>query len=1049
MERVHEEMNLDQVPRPCEYFDIIGGTSTGGIIAIMLGRLSMTVDECVRGYKKVAEQAFTPKPAKLPMSPSGAFSATELERAIKQTVREYCTQPECVEQRRQGNATIRTCPHEDMVFRDRLCTKTVVLAITKEDVDTLPTLFKTYDVSASLDGCKIWQVARATSAATTFFKSIRLGRDDDEFVDAGFGYNNPCEVLIDEAQKRFPGRERMHVLSIGTGLGGTIEIEDDRVSILKALKKMATSSKKVAMRLHSRFVDGGVYYRFNVDRGLHDVTLSDWKKSSQISSHTKNYLRENEQSIEKFVRVLIEGDRIQPNVYVAEDHRIENRVEPPFNVRVAMGHNVSSRTVHIPFPKNRDFVERTETLNTLQQLLFTKTNTPQVALVGLGGMGKTQIALHLAHWVKANKVDFSVFWLAASSMVSFQQGCSDLIKNLGIQCAENEDVKLVVHRHLSSERAGNWFLIIDNVDDTNTLDGTADQKGIYHFLPQNDNGRTLITTRSQEVAVAVAGGRAVVRLTAMSYQEAISFLENSLTETAQLQDTESIAKFLDLLTNLPLAIAQALAYIRINDITIKRYVQIFDQTNLDRAGLLRAKVRDPTHYAPSQGAVATTWMISLDQIQQKQDGAITLLSFMACIEPKAIPRSILPRLESEEQLTSAIGTLCGYGFISRRGDDEVYDMHSLVYLTTQFWLESQGTLETARLDAVEHLTTIFPRSDWENRELWIEYLPHALKILETPMVGDEGCKLGFWVGLCLLVDGREKEALKVLQQVVAIQAELPENDPYRLGSQHALAEAYLDNGQVNQAIKLLEQVVAIKEILPEDHPSQLASQHKLAEAYHIDGQLDKAIKMIMRVMEKNKRVFGEGHAHTLTGMHTLASIYGKQGRSKEAEELYITVIKARKRVLKEEHPATLNSMHSLAFVYDDQGRWDEAEELYITVIEAEKRVLGEEHPETLTSMHNLASVYKAQGRWKEAEELYITVIEARKMVLGEEHSDTLTSMHNLALTYSEQDRWKEAIELLDQVVAIAATMLGKNDPLREAFEAHLAHCIKAAERFSQ
>jgi patatin-like phospholipase/acyl hydrolase len=85
--------------------------------------------------------------------------------------------------------------------RTILTSRSVVLAITKANIDTRPTLFTTYDSSAAFQDCTIWQVARATSAATTFFKSIELGRDKIEFIDAGFGYNNPCEVLIEEAER--------------------------------------------------------------------------------------------------------------------------------------------------------------------------------------------------------------------------------------------------------------------------------------------------------------------------------------------------------------------------------------------------------------------------------------------------------------------------------------------------------------------------------------------------------------------------------------------------------------------------------------------------------------------------------------------------------------------------------------------------------------------------------------------------------------------------------------------------------------------------------
>lgn len=89
----------------------------------------MTVDECIKAYRKVAEQAFTPKRKHLPASPSGAFSATQLQAAIKQTVREHCGDPECVEEWRRAGSTSETCQHEEMPFRNRLCTKTYVFGI--------------------------------------------------------------------------------------------------------------------------------------------------------------------------------------------------------------------------------------------------------------------------------------------------------------------------------------------------------------------------------------------------------------------------------------------------------------------------------------------------------------------------------------------------------------------------------------------------------------------------------------------------------------------------------------------------------------------------------------------------------------------------------------------------------------------------------------------------------------------------------------------------------------------------------------------------------
>jgi hypothetical protein len=156
-------------------------------------------------------------------------------------------------------------------------------------------------------------VARATSAATTFFKPIRVGRDGIEFVDAGFGYNNPCEVLVEEAQRQFPRRRSLRVLSIGTGLGDVVAISNTRLSIISALKKMATSSKKVAASLDDRYGGTGEYYRFNVDQGLQDITLSDWEKASKISAHTRNYLSDNQRAVKNFVYNFIGVVRVGGN----------------------------------------------------------------------------------------------------------------------------------------------------------------------------------------------------------------------------------------------------------------------------------------------------------------------------------------------------------------------------------------------------------------------------------------------------------------------------------------------------------------------------------------------------------------------------------------------------------------------------------------------------------------------------------------------------------------------------------------------------------------
>jgi hypothetical protein len=168
-----------------------------------------------------------------------------------------------------------------------------------------------------------------------------VGRDGIEFVDAGFGYNNPCEVLIEEAGRRFPGRDDMQIISIGTGLGDVVSIGDTRRSILSALKKMATTSSKVAARLDDRFGGDGRYVRLNVEKGLEDTTLSDWKKASSISAHTRNYLSDKKRAIDEFVEVFL--GRNQGAERTAVDKAASVPATRPRQCDLASGGNTTNR----------------------------------------------------------------------------------------------------------------------------------------------------------------------------------------------------------------------------------------------------------------------------------------------------------------------------------------------------------------------------------------------------------------------------------------------------------------------------------------------------------------------------------------------------------------------------------------------------------------------------------------------------------------------------------------------------------------------------------
>jgi hypothetical protein len=174
-----------------------------------------------------------------------------------------------------------------------------------------PMLFRTW--SADRDpgyNCKIWEAGRATSAAPRFFKRISIGEIDlqEQFIDAALGCNNPVRYLVKEAQREFgarsPARQVGCIVSIGTGMPKVAGFDAPGLfqralpkDLIKILASMATDAGDEAKMAKERYKNcPGLYHRLNVERGLEDVSLEEWKKLGEVKTHTTAYLRRDEVS---------------------------------------------------------------------------------------------------------------------------------------------------------------------------------------------------------------------------------------------------------------------------------------------------------------------------------------------------------------------------------------------------------------------------------------------------------------------------------------------------------------------------------------------------------------------------------------------------------------------------------------------------------------------------------------------------------------------------------------------------------------------------------
>ncbi|CAK7198610.1 hypothetical protein SEUCBS139899_001274 [Sporothrix eucalyptigena] len=283
LRRLMAAVNPESPPKPCEYFDMIGGTSTGGLIAIMLGRLGMTVDECIEAYTSLSDKVFEKKSHRVKINGKlqGRFGAAGLEDNIKQILRAR---------------NLR----EDQLLKDIGSPCKVFVCATSKQTSNIVCLANyrspRSDNSDLLNSATIWQACRATSAATTFFDPIAIGPFDEEFVDGALGANNPINFLWNQAQDIWGDQlesKLQCVVSIGTGVPNLQPVRDDVLGIWKTLKDIATETEKTAQQFHrdkASLYDEGRYFRFNVDQGLQEIGLEESKKKKEIAAATRHYI---------------------------------------------------------------------------------------------------------------------------------------------------------------------------------------------------------------------------------------------------------------------------------------------------------------------------------------------------------------------------------------------------------------------------------------------------------------------------------------------------------------------------------------------------------------------------------------------------------------------------------------------------------------------------------------------------------------------------------------------------------------------------------------
>ena len=634
---------------------------------------------------------------------------------------------------------------------------------------------------------------------------------------------------------------------------------------------------------------------------------------------------------------------------------------------------------NVPHLRNRNFTGREDLLRQLRTTLASGQHAALTqAITGLGGVGKTQLALEYTY---RHTGDYDlVWWMRAEEPATLASDYAQLATELALPVKDipsQPEVIAAVRRSLGQK--GGWLLVFDNA-------GSPEE--IRPYLPQSATGHVLVTSRDpnwKEIAFAIP-------IVVWKREESVEFLCRRTEQT----DKATAAELATELGDLPLALDQAAAYTEATAKTLGEYLALFRHVDLE----LMKHGRPATY----RDTVTTTWRLAFEQVQATSPTGADLLRLCAFLAPDDIPKEIfidgrewLPEplsLAAADPLgvDQAVTVLRHYSLVNV--DHGALSVHRLVQAVQRNEMtekQRQYWVSTA-LRLVNELSDYY-RNDMLSWLRYLRLLPHALEAT------DHGVK----------VFGPEH--------------------PYMATPLNNLAILYHKQGKYDKAEPLYQRALAIKEmVLGPDHPDVATMLNNLAGLYEDQGKYQAAKPLYQRALAINEKALGPDHPSVAATLNNLAKLYTTQGKYQSAEPLFQRALAINEKVLGPDHPSVATTLNNLAGLYKSRGKYEVAEPLFQRDLAICEKVLGPDHPDVATTLNNLAGLYGSQGKYKVAEPMHERALAIKEKALGPDHPDVATTLNNLAGMYVSQGKYKVAEPLFRRALEILLRNLGPNHP---------------------
>ncbi|WYZ43755.1 hypothetical protein EsH8_VII_000191 [Colletotrichum jinshuiense] len=729
----------------------------------------------------------------------------------------------------------------------------------------------------------------------------------------------------------------------------------------------------------------------------------------------------------------------------------------------------------VPFQPDPDYIERPS----ITAWLRDKCGRPasRAALVGLGGIGKSQLAVRYSQEIRHASPNTYIFWVHASTKARFEEAYRGIAERLQLpgRSEPHVDVIQLVYDWLCTEDNGEWLMVLDNADDVDVFypkpncdksmhaTSTA-QRPLASFLPQSSNGMILITSRSRDVAERLTGsGWNVLSIPAMDEDQAHQLLRNKLQGS---HDEDVAPDLLRALEYMPLAITQAAAYIirQAPRMSPSIYLREFQRSEKKKAGLLDRNMGDLRRDPSASNSIVTTWQITFEKIRQERHSAADLLAFMSFFNPQGIPEWVVrsyqrgKRSENEantnddtqssqedsdddneddsedDEFEDDLNMLREFSLVAVTRQRGVLEMHALVQFCTRVWLSSVDDARKWRQKFLQIMSREYPPGDYRYWAKCRELNPHVELVIKRKSEDktdlENLARLLTNIGWYKWSMGMYEEAKITLTEAVKIRENVlgaEHNDTLKSTDIYALV--LRDQGKYEEAEEINRKVLDGREkTLGKEHPDTIINLGYLATVLRCQGKYKEAEQMNREALDGKEKALGREHSSTLASVNNLAIVLHDQGKYEEAEQMNRRALDGREKTLGKEHPSTLISVNNLALVLHDQGKYEEAERMSRRALDGREKELGKKHPLTLISVGNVALALQEQGMYEEAERMDRQVLEGREKALGKEHPETLASVICLASVLWDQGKYEEAEHMYRRVLADRERTLGKEHP---------------------